>query len=140
MTINTYQYSFLVSTLIALLIVLGGCSSTGSDSNSNNNQSVTFNSGPISPGETFSYTFEDEGEIEYYCQIHAPDMQGKITVASSAESTDPDTVTMQNNQFHPQQLSVAPNTEVVWLNEENHDHDILTGNPSNNDNGGDDRY
>lgn len=129
----TSQRSILAFTLITLLMVFGGCSSTDSDSDpdsdNDNNSSITFNSEPISPGGTFSYTFEDEGEIEYYCQIHAPDMQGKITVTSSAESTDPDTVTMQNDQFHPQQLSVTPNTEVVWLNEENHDHDIITGNP-----------
>lgn len=143
MTIDTYQHSFLTFTLIALLIIAGGCSSTDSDSGSNSdndsNSSVTFSSGNISPNGTYSYTFENEGEIEYYCQIHAPDMQGKITVTASANNTNPDTVKMQGDQFHPQELSVTPNTKVVWVNEESHDHDIITGNPSSGG-GGDGGY
>ncbi|MHA2067628.1 MAG: cupredoxin domain-containing protein [Candidatus Thorarchaeota archaeon] len=39
----------------------------------------SFDSGRISPGETFKYTFEQSGEFEYYCKIH-PSMVGKITV------------------------------------------------------------
>ena len=39
----------------------------------------SFDSGRISPNETFKYTFEEPGEIEYYCKIH-PSMVGKITI------------------------------------------------------------
>jgi len=39
----------------------------------------SFDSGMISPNETFEYTFEQPGEVEYYCKIH-PSMVGKITV------------------------------------------------------------
>jgi plastocyanin/heat shock protein HslJ len=53
-----------------------------------NNDSVThtvtardnlFDSGDLSPGDTFKYTFEQSGELEYYCRIH-PSMVGKITI------------------------------------------------------------
>jgi plastocyanin len=56
-----------------------------------NNASVThtvtarnnlFDSGNLSPGtpgDTFRYTFEHAGTIEYYCKIH-PSMVGKITI------------------------------------------------------------
>jgi hypothetical protein len=53
-----------------------------------NNDSVThtvtarnnlFDSGSLSPGDTFKYTFEQSGELEYYCKIH-PSMVGKITI------------------------------------------------------------
>ena len=39
----------------------------------------SFDSGRISPNETFEYTFEQTGEVEYYCKIH-PSMVGKITI------------------------------------------------------------
>ncbi|MFC1956145.1 cupredoxin domain-containing protein [Chloroflexota bacterium] len=39
----------------------------------------SFDSGRISPNETFEYTFEHPGEVEYYCKIH-PSMVGKITI------------------------------------------------------------
>ena len=39
----------------------------------------SFDSGSISPNETFEYTFEQPGEFEYYCKIH-PSMVGKITI------------------------------------------------------------
>jgi plastocyanin len=53
-----------------------------------NNDSVThtvtardnlFDSGNLSPGDTFRYTFEQSGALEYYCKIH-PSMVGKITI------------------------------------------------------------
>ena len=39
----------------------------------------SFDSGRISPNETFEYTFEQPGEVGYYCKIH-PSMVGKITI------------------------------------------------------------
>jgi plastocyanin len=39
----------------------------------------SFDSGTLSPNGTFEYTFEQSGEVEYYCKIH-PSMVGKITV------------------------------------------------------------
>ena len=39
----------------------------------------SFDSGRISPNETFEYTFEQPGEVEYYCKIH-PSMVGKISI------------------------------------------------------------
>ena len=53
-----------------------------------NNDSVThtvtardnsFDSGNLSPGDTFRYTFERSGTFDYYCEIH-PSMIGKIII------------------------------------------------------------
>ena len=53
-----------------------------------NNDSVThtvtardnlFDSGNLSPGDTFRYDFDQSGALEYYCRIH-PSMVGIITV------------------------------------------------------------
>jgi len=130
--------------ILVSLLIWGGCSSTGSNSdsdsdNSNGNPtSASFNSGDISPDGSFSYTFENQGDVEYYCQIHAPDMQGKITVTTDAEPVDRDTVYMEGMQFNPSELSVAPNTEVVWINNASVDHNVTSGNPSDSGGGGGD--
>lgn len=39
----------------------------------------TFNSGPLSPGQTFSYTFSTAGVYRYYCEYHLW-MTGIVTV------------------------------------------------------------
>ncbi len=39
-----------------------------------------FSSGPISPGKTFSYTFNNAGTYEYSCTIHPTMQHGKVTV------------------------------------------------------------
>ena len=38
-----------------------------------------FDSGPLSPGDTFDNTFETPGEFGYHCAIH-PFMTGVVTV------------------------------------------------------------
>lgn len=132
--------------VVSLFLVFAGCdsSSTDSDPDDNNNddqnQSTSFESGTIGPGESYSYTFEEEETVDYYCTIHTPDMTGEIIVTSEAEAVDRDTVSMENDQFNPSSLEVAPNTEVIWVNNQEHDHDIRTGTPSNNDGGGNPDY
>lgn len=135
------RHILIVSFSLVLTLIIGGCSSTNSDSdpdpNSNPDPMVSFNSGTVSPDESYSYTFENEGDVEYYCQFHAPDMQGDITVSSSVEAVERDTVYMEGTQFNPAQLSVAPSTEVVWINASNVDHTVTSGNPDSNDDNGD---
>ena len=40
---------------------------------------VAFDSGSLSKGGTFSYTFDTSGTYEYYCSIH-PSMKAKVIV------------------------------------------------------------
>lgn len=123
-TRNSYNWIFQTAFLIVLSLLVTGCGTTDSGSGK------LFKSGSIGTGETFSYTFKNEGTIEYYCDIHSPDMQGQITVSMDAESSDRDTVEMINTQFTPSQLTVAPNTEIVWINRDDFDHTVVEGNPS----------
>lgn len=39
----------------------------------------TFDSGTLSSGDTFSFTFEEAGEYAFFCAIH-PGMTGSLTV------------------------------------------------------------
>lgn len=52
---------------------------TNNDSVLHQIKSDTFNSNPLSQGQTFSFTFNDTGTFNYSCAIH-PSMTGKIIV------------------------------------------------------------
>ncbi len=39
----------------------------------------SFDSGTLSDGDSFDFTFEESGDIAYHCEIH-PSMTGTITV------------------------------------------------------------
>lgn len=129
-----------ISALLGVLLILGGCSSTDSESENEGQQRVSFSSGNIASDESYSFTFQEEGTVDYYCEIHAPDMQGQITVTASADSVERDTVIMNNLQFQPSNLSVAPGTEVVWINNDGVNHRIVNGNPSSGDDDDDGGY
>ncbi len=135
-----YHKPIVGSLFLAMLLLTAGCNSEDYNTTTGGNQSqiATFNSGNVASGESYSYTFGETGSVNYYCEIHSPDMQGQITVSSDAEAVTQDTVIMDNHQFQPSSLTIAPNTEVVWINDENEQHTVTSGEPSsgNNDNGG----
>lgn len=120
-----------MSVLILCVFLVSAC---GTESNSGSEK--LFDSGNIAPEGTFSFTVEEEGTLDYYCEIHAPNMLGEITVSSSAENSNPDTVEMVNSQFNPSQITVAPNTEIVWINADITSHTVVSGNPQTDNGGG----
>ncbi|MGK7370233.1 MAG: plastocyanin/azurin family copper-binding protein [Candidatus Halalkalibacterium sp. M3_1C_030] len=125
------RYTPLVA-LLGLMFFVAGCG-TGPD----NDAEKLFDSGNIAPGESFSFTFEEEGTVEYFCDIHTPDpgMEGTVTVTSGAEISGRDTVDMVNTQFSPRQITVAPNTEIVWINRDDFAHTVVDGNPQSSSGG-----
>jgi plastocyanin len=127
------QLKYIFGPALAVALLLSGCNSDSSTTGSGQNQGPSFNSGTIAAGGTYSYTFDEVGSVDYYCEIHSPDMQGRITVSSNAEAAAQDTVIMNNQQFQPSSLTVAPNTEVIWINNENVSHTVTSGNPSDDD-------
>lgn len=52
---------------------------TNNDSAPHQIKSATFNSGPLSSGQNFSFTFNEAGSFDYSCAIH-PSMTGKVIV------------------------------------------------------------
>ena len=46
---------------------------------SSNDNSNTFDSDILRPGETFSFTFDKEGQYPYFCTLH-PNMAGSVVV------------------------------------------------------------
>ena len=50
----------------------------------------SFDSGPLQPGESFSYTFQNPGVVPYYCSIH-PFMTGSVSVGQGGGGVAPST-------------------------------------------------
>ena len=135
---HSFTISIVVFTVMALIFAGCGSDSTGPQNAPGNgsNTQPSFDSGQIGEGGSFSYTFEETGTVEYYCSNHSPDMQGQVTVSSDAEASERDTVLMENTQFNPAQITVAPSTEVVWINRDSFSHTVTQGNPSTGGSGG----
>lgn len=132
MNIHHSTFWYLIP-LFALFIIVGV---TACETNTNSATEKLFESSNIAPEGTFSYTFQEEGTVEYFCRIHAPNMQGVVSVSAGAAISGQDTVRMSNNQFNPSQITVTPNTEIVWINEGNEVHTVVSGNPPTVGNGG----
>lgn len=124
---NTSQLTTFPIIAILFAAILSACG-TGTEAETGTKK--LFDSGNIAAGESFSYTFSNEGSFDYYCEIHAPNMQGNVQVTAGATSTDPDTVEMINDQFSPQQITVPPGTEIVWINRGMESHTVISGTPS----------
>jgi len=45
-------------------------------------QGVTFDSGTLNQGQSFSFTFPTAGTYHYYCTVHGKSMSGTVTVTS----------------------------------------------------------
>lgn len=125
-----------------LSLSIAGCSDSGNstgtdpDPDPEPNPGVSFDSGSIAPSGNFSYTFEEEGTVEYYCIPHSPNMQGKVTVSAGADISGSFTITMDNFSYSPASVTVAPGTTIEWVNEDEMVHTVTSGNPSSGNNGG----
>ena len=49
---------------------------------------VTFTSGNLAKGQSFTYTFTEAGTYQYYCAVH-PDMTASVTVVGSSTTPTP---------------------------------------------------
>lgn len=137
LTIHTSKISFILILFSFLSLSIAGCGddggSTGPDPDPGPN--VSFDSGTIAVGESFSYTFDEEGTVEYYCTFHAPDMQGEVTVSAGADISGTYTISMDNMTYSPTSVTVAPGTTVEWVNEDVEAHTVTSGNPSSGNGG-----
>jgi plastocyanin len=115
--------------LILLLFLISACS----DDVTQGDFGKLFKSETLAQGETFSHTFQQDRIVSYFCETHPTQMQGTITVNESADISETDTVEMENIQFNPDQLTIAPNTKIVWINRDSELHTVVSGNPEDAD-------
>ena len=67
------SHSAILALLVWLVPALESASGQATD------DPVTFNSGNIAPGASFSYTFDEAATIPYVCVYH-PNMRATLTV------------------------------------------------------------
>ena len=146
------MHNLFLAVICSLALIVASCgsdSSTGPEDNGGNNGnggnggnnggSITFDSGSIAPGASYSYTFGEEGAVDYICTFH-PNMTGSVTVESGADISGDFTVTItEGQQFDPSDITIAPETEVTWVNEDDIAHTATSqsGSSSNGNNSGD---
>lgn len=80
--------------------------------------------GFLLPGQTYSFTFEEAGEVNYWCKLH-PLMLGKVIVTD--DQAPPNSVmyvtsgwgseTTSVDAFGPREITVAKGTTVIWTNQ-----------------------
>lgn len=124
-SISKLSIVFIIAGFLSLSIA--GCGGGGTDSDPDPPdppdpppQGQSFDSGSLSPGATFSFTFDSEAMIDYICTFH-PEMEGSVTIEDGAGS-DQDTVIIDNLTFIPSDITIAPGTEVTWINEDDVAH------------------
>ena len=86
---------------------------------------VQFQSSRLSTNGTFNFTFTAPGSVNYYCQIHGPTMNGTVQVVTGAPNSQ--NVSIKDNFFDPQVVSIAPGGTVHWTNVGQHDHIVFSG-------------
>jgi plastocyanin len=110
-----------------------------------------FDSGDLSPNDSFSQTFDEEGAYLYYCRFHgAPGkigMRGVVLVvdagqkevpprtggtppskppASAAPDPQSKQVTIRDDSFGPQSSSVPVGSSVRWINRGRSSHTVTS--------------
>lgn len=120
LTIKRFHSMLIITLFVGM--TLAGCSSGGTDSNPDPDpgpdpqpQPTAFDSGSISPGGSYSFTFNSEAAIDYICTFHS-DMEGDITIEEGADLSGEVTITIENFTFNPASVTIAPGTEVTWVN------------------------
>jgi len=75
-------------------------------------------------GATFTHTFIDPGNFEYFCEIH-PDMEGTVDVNAGATPGNK-AVSIVAGAFVPDVISVQPGSSVTWTNNDPQQHHTVT--------------
>ncbi len=120
---------YLAAATLATLPLLAACSGD-SGNNSNNNGgggggAREFVSGTISPGGSYSHTFNTARTMNYYCRFHGGPgrvgMSASITVTATG-TPDSREVSITANSLP--NLTIAKGSTVRWSNDDNVPHTV----------------
>jgi plastocyanin len=81
-----------------------------------------FDSGTLSPGDTFAQAFPDEGTFEYFCRFHP--MQGVVRVVSGGAPAASVSILDGPGRFDPGDVTVRPGATVTWTHQGAEPHTV----------------
>ena len=76
------------------------------------NDTTLYDSGTLNPGDTFSFTFTDEGTFEFYCKFHP--MQGRVRVATTGSATASINILDTPPRFELDDVTIRAGGIVTW--------------------------
>lgn len=81
-----------------------------------------FDSGTLNPGDTFSFTFPDEGTFDYYCKFHP--MQGRVRVTTTGPMTASVNILDTPARFELDDVTIQAGGTVTWTHAGNQPHTV----------------
>lgn len=81
-----------------------------------------FDSGTLTRGASFSYTFPEEGTFSYHCQFHP--MTGVVRVTASGPMTASVNILDSPGRFDPADVTIRVGGTVTWLHAANEPHTV----------------
>ena len=81
-----------------------------------------FDSGTLNPGDTFSFTFPDEGTFDYYCKFHP--MQGRVRVTTTGPMTAAVNILDTPARFELDDVTIQAGGSVTWTHAGNQPHTV----------------
>ncbi len=89
----------------------------------------TFESGPLEPGDTFTYEVEDHlvGTMVHFHSHMRPAVAGSITVSLDAPSAERVAIEVMDASAVPADIEVRPGTAITWTNKGSVVQTMLSG-------------
>ena len=81
-----------------------------------------FDSGTLNPGDTFTFTFPDEGTFDYYCKFHP--MQGRVRVTTTGPATATVNILDTPARFELDDVTIRAGGTVTWTHAGNQPHTV----------------
>lgn len=122
---SVHSRRLLAVTLLLTLGVLSACSNGDSTTGppGPGPGAKELNSGTLGNGGVYSHTFATAGTYPYHCEIHGG-MTGTVQVGTGSPASA--AVSIMNNAFSPQSVSVQPGGTVTWTNNDGVAHTVTS--------------
>jgi plastocyanin len=105
--VSIVDFAFQPGTLTVSVGARVTWTNTGQATHTTSANGGQWDSGLLSPGSTFSFTFSSAGSFAFHCNVH-PSMTGTITVQAAAQPPAAQPPGAAPAQPRPQQAAVAP--------------------------------
>jgi plastocyanin len=115
MQITIAKFSFRPATLTIPVGTTVTWTNQDSVTHTSTSDTGVWNSGNLTHGQSFSFTFKKPGKFSYHCAVH-PFMKASITVQAAAAATSSPTATHPNNLMMALHMGLGLSSrQTAWL-------------------------